>query len=1344
MGRSANARKLKLRCRERKHDHDRNELGGTQTESSHVYREFSTASRAPSTASIHLSATSANPSVASPSVSAASRAAAGSLWSAIDSGSEDDINDAQEEYVLAMHDFSPQQQNVTCLSFRAGQVIHVLNRDSSGWWDGELDGRRGWFPSNYVTSEVGLLTDEQLPSAKNSRPGHSQTMSTSSTTSWTSTTSRKSKTAFSRNDHRPTAADSYGPSINMYCPPLMLPLLRGLSLLQNAVRMNRIHHFQPATACIISCVRALLSEIGCLSRDAPVLKQHGVLAQERKRILSDLASLVSQAKRASQETIAEDSRDIEVEAMVRLAGQLFAHVRGFLAVAVQCGVNLPSNAVRNALEESESTLPDGRWASTNGTLVQDDEQSDDCFTTPARSTNGIGARPRRMTNTMTPTPTRPKSLGDLKVPKRAAMGADYPPMPTGPLRIPQRKLSEQQLASPARRFVASSGALGHKAAQDSISSNSSTSSSSFSSSDSSGAPATPVFPSGPATSAELTEALRATHDAFLSTIAAFIGHAHSHSRTSHASSTGHMYDLVREVVDTVCRLLTLVEAVLRHPDVPLPKAAALRSAKESVYNVTSSLADAVRVLAGAPPEDLSEEEEKARLLKCATDALKAGSDCAAAVKRCLQRATGERPFVFHLPVPGEPDAGAYTPRKFSHAHRASEASVNGGGGGVAAAGGPRIRRASSLVALHGPYVSGARQGEEDGEEEDMTIQAQSVEETGHTMTAKRPSVEEIAISEEPPSPSTSPAPSPSSTPIPHGEATEEAAPALAAPEVPNKSLPPADTRPSLDTVRSDALSLRSYAPTEDDRTTWEGSQRHGPTPSISTFEEKLMSGELPPVPTSRLATTVLPWTFPHDHSPEDVAYNSDGQLVGATLAALVERMTPHDSLVEPPFAAVFFMTFRLFTTPAELLDAVITRYNILPPPGLSDADLRLWQQRKGLPVRLRVSNFIKTWVESYWRHATDSAVVPTLISFTKEALSIMFPGPSQRILELIHQRMHSSENVSRATAATKGDRLRDAGIPLNPPVVLPGPISEIPRPIMTKTVLAALRSATFAAVAVTDFDALELARQLTVMECTLYCAIQPEELLLDGAAATGGNTTGSPARVKAVTSLSTAITGWVAESILNEPDTKKRTALVKFFIKLADRCVSLRNYSTPRSILAALDSSTIARLHQTWMGLPQKYKVQLEVLRKLADHARNYHEYRSRLRNTAPPAVPFLGLYLTDLTFCREGNPSHRTSPKAPEKKLINFNKYHKLARIVQDMQRFQVPYNLKEIPEVQAYLRDAFEKSQRQGDLQDLYRRSLLVEPKQSAETPPSSDVRQLFAWASRSQPSVSPTSAS
>jgi len=50
-------------------------------------------------------------------------------------------------------------------------------------------------------------------------------------------------------------------------------------------------------------------------------------------------------------------------------------------------------------------------------------------------------------------------------------------------------------------------------------------------------------------------------------------------------------------------------------------------------------------------------------------------------------------------------------------------------------------------------------------------------------------------------------------------------------------------------------------------------------------------------------------------------------------------------------------------------------------------------------------------------------------------------------------------------------------------------------------------------------------------------------------------------------------------------------------------------------------------------GVPQKQKLQLDAIRKLADHARNYHEYRSRLRNTAPPAVPFLGRYYSLMTI---------------------------------------------------------------------------------------------------------------
>ena len=142
---------------------------------------------------------------------------------------------------------------------------------------------------------------------------------------------------------------------------------------------------------------------------------------------------------------------------------------------------------------------------------------------------------------------------------------------------------------------------------------------------------------------------------------------------------------------------------------------------------------------------------------------------------------------------------------------------------------------------------------------------------------------------------------------------------------------------------------------------------------------------------------------------------------------------------------------------------------------------------------------------------------------------------------------------------------------------------------------------------------------------------------------------------------------------------------------------------------------------------------------------------------TSPFSVTYqnIGLYLTDLTFCREGNPSHRSSPAAPEKKLLNFNKYHKLARIIQDMQRFQIPYNLKVIPEAQQYLQFCFDKTKDHSDLEDLYRRRLvcdtarcgysfltsgysqLLEPKQPTEAPSSELKTTLFSWGSRSQAS-------
>uniref|UniRef100_A0A672YQ95 Osteoclast-stimulating factor 1 n=1 Tax=Sphaeramia orbicularis TaxID=375764 RepID=A0A672YQ95_9TELE len=46
--------------------------------------------------------------------------------------------------------FNFKQNNEDELSFSKGEVILVTRQEEGGWWEGTLNGRTGWFPSNYV------------------------------------------------------------------------------------------------------------------------------------------------------------------------------------------------------------------------------------------------------------------------------------------------------------------------------------------------------------------------------------------------------------------------------------------------------------------------------------------------------------------------------------------------------------------------------------------------------------------------------------------------------------------------------------------------------------------------------------------------------------------------------------------------------------------------------------------------------------------------------------------------------------------------------------------------------------------------------------------------------------------------------------------------------------------------------------------------------------------------------------------------------------------------------------------------------------------------------------------
>ena len=56
-------------------------------------------------------------------------------------------------YVQALYNYEADDR--TSLSFRQGDIIQVITQLESGWWDGVINGVRGWFPSNYCALVTG-------------------------------------------------------------------------------------------------------------------------------------------------------------------------------------------------------------------------------------------------------------------------------------------------------------------------------------------------------------------------------------------------------------------------------------------------------------------------------------------------------------------------------------------------------------------------------------------------------------------------------------------------------------------------------------------------------------------------------------------------------------------------------------------------------------------------------------------------------------------------------------------------------------------------------------------------------------------------------------------------------------------------------------------------------------------------------------------------------------------------------------------------------------------------------------------------------------------------------------
>ena len=480
---------------------------------------------------------------------------------------------------------------------------------------------------------------------------------------------------------------------------------------------------------------------------------------------------------------------------------------------------------------------------------------------------------------------------------------------------------------------------------------------------------------------------------------------------------------------------------------------------------------------------------------------------------------------------------------------------------------------------------------------------------------------------------------------------------------------------------------------------------------------------------------ILEKTFAHE-----LLHNKEGHITGGTLQALVERLTTHDSTPDSMFVSTFYLTFRLFATPIELAKALIDRFEYVgESPHIAG------------PVRLRVYNVFKGWLESHWRNLSDLEALSLIESFAEEMLGRVLPGAGRRLLELARKASSIDGPLVPRQVSSMGKT--STSIAQYIPADTPLPVTT-----MSKSSINALKNWKMGGSPPTilEFDPLELARQLTIKEMTIFCSIMPEELLGSEWTKRSGS---NAVNVRAMSTLSTDLSNLVADTILQYDDAKKRAVIIKHWIKIAHKCLELNNYDSLMAIICSLNSSTIVRLKRTWDIVSQKRKDMLKGLQAIVEPDKNYAVLRRRLHDHVPPCLPFVGTYLTDLTFVDAGNPSTKQLPGIGESDgmaVINFDKHTRTAKIIGELQRFQIPYRLTEIPELQEWIQAQIvrvKSSPEHENIQQYYRKSLLLEPRETLQprTSPteahsagnsasSREKFDIFAWthSNRNAPAV------
>ncbi|XP_065829203.1 rap guanine nucleotide exchange factor 1-like isoform X2 [Oscarella lobularis] len=230
-----------------------------------------------------------------------------------------------------------------------------------------------------------------------------------------------------------------------------------------------------------------------------------------------------------------------------------------------------------------------------------------------------------------------------------------------------------------------------------------------------------------------------------------------------------------------------------------------------------------------------------------------------------------------------------------------------------------------------------------------------------------------------------------------------------------------------------------------------------------------------------------------------------------------------------------------------------------------------------------------------------------------------------------------------------------------------------------------------------DLKSRQIAEQMSLLDFKFFQNIETPEML---AWAEEQNEEKNPT-LTAFTEHFNNVSSWCRTKLIESSDAKDRDKVAHKLIKVMKHLREMNNFNSYLAILSAFDAAAISRLE--WSDEVDKG---LTEPRALIDNKASFKAYRTALREAKMPCIPYIGMFLQDLTFIHLGNPGSVNNDKSS----VNFNKRWRQFTVLEKIRKCQQSEYPFQRDEVIVRVFNGFRPYL--GEEQ-LYQRSLKIKPR-------------------------------